>query len=81
MKLTVCTCLHPGMYKPKSIVVAAMQIVSDNPRWHFIDIGTMSAMLQHGQGLRDHYHPSPWFALEILNIFLNLHERYGSAAA
>lgn len=54
-----------------------MQIVSENPRWHLVDLGQMSDSFLTGQHLRDEHHPKPEFMLQILNLYLNLQLEHG----
>lgn len=63
-----------------SIGMLDVQIVADNPRWHFVDFGQMSEAFLTGTHLRDEHHPGTNFMLQVMNIYLNLYQSHGSKA-
>ena len=57
-----------------------MQIIAENPRWHMVDLGSMSESFLSGDHLRDEHHPRREILLQILNIYLSLQREFGTQA-
>lgn len=55
-----------------------VQIVTENPRWHLVDLGPMSDSFLTGGHLRDEHHPNTNFMLQVVNVYLNLYHQHGS---
>lgn len=49
-----------------------LQLVSQNPRWHLVDIAAMSESTLAAEHLRDDLHPDTDFLKQVMNIYLNL---------
>ena len=50
----------------------------ESPRWHYMDMRQLSGTFLDGRHLMDAHHPAGWLALQMINIYLNMHQQHAN---
>jgi hypothetical protein len=54
------------------LIAAAKHVFAQEKRWHLVDSQQMSAVFHKNEHLRDDHHPSVWFNMQVMDIYLSL---------